>query len=98
MEFLKSFELHLWWRALFAVGVAVALAAIAAKEKDIFILGAGIAAFALGEWIKRPQVGEMLPGGILKSWYEWRPCISGLVLNAVGIAVALWGAFRLLFW
>lgn len=98
MEFLKAFELHLWWRALFAAGLAVTLAAIAVKERDIVIFGLGLAAFGLGEWLNRPQVGEMLPGGILKSWYEWRPCISGLALNAIGIAVMLWGGVRLLFW
>jgi hypothetical protein len=98
VDFLKSFELHLWWRALFAVGVAVTIAAVAAKERDTIILGAGVATFALGEWINRPQAGEMLPGMILKTWYVRRPCISGTVLNAAGLGLIAYGAFRLLFW
>ena len=98
MDWLKDVDLSLWWRALFAFGAAATLAAIAVKERDVIIVAAGVSAFALGEWLNRPQVGEMLPGMILKTWYERRPCISGLALNAIGLAVAIWGAVRLLLW
>lgn len=97
MEFLKAFDLSLWWRALIAVGVVILVAGVAKGDRAIVIIAAGIIAFGFGEWLNRPKVG-IVEGGWMKTWYEWRPCTSGLFLDVIGICLMAWGGYRLLFW
>lgn len=91
MDWLKAFDLELWWRAMIAVGLVLIGAALAANDRGVLILGFGLVAVGFGEWLNRPRVGS-----IELSWYEWRPCISGLVLDAIGLALIAFGLWKVL--
>jgi hypothetical protein len=95
VEFLKSFDLSLWWRALIAVGLALVVAALAGKDRPVLIVGFGFIVLGFGEWFNHPQVGRQV-GGMLESWFERRPCMLGLLLDAAGALLIALGGWRIL--
>lgn len=101
MEFLKSFELDLWWNKLIAVGLATMGAALAAKERDLIFVALGMIAIGFGELFNHkksiefrpPNVYE--PGGILTSRPRF-PTFLGIALDIIGAGFLVFGLYRLL--
>lgn len=65
MEWLKNFDLRRWWIAAIAVGVAVVFAALAAKDRDVVLIGLGIVSCGFGEWLNHRMEMEIGPRGTL---------------------------------
>jgi hypothetical protein len=95
MDWLKGFDLSLWWRAAIAVGLAITIAALAANNLPLILIGLGIVACGFGEWVNHPMLIEFMRGGTLTSHPRFnRPL--GLMLDALGIALVGFGIYRLI--
>jgi len=100
MEFLKSFELDLWWNKLIAVGLAIIVAAVAAKERDLIFIGLGMVAWGFGESQNHKKMIEWtppsayIPQGTITSYPRF-PHPFGIALDAIGILLILFGLYRL---
>lgn len=101
MEWLKGFDLALWWNKLIAVGVAITVAALTAHERGLILIGLGMIAWGFGEsrnhltslqWT--PRTVDR-PAGLITGHPRF-PCPFGLVLDACGLAMIAFGLYRLL--
>lgn len=101
MEWLKGFELDLWWNKLIAVGVAIVVAALAAKERGLIFVGLGMIAIGLGETFNHTKGHQLTERSIwqpqfLITGYLRTPRLIGFALDIVGGALLLFGLYRLL--
>ena len=55
MEWLKNFDLNRRWNVAIAAGLAITLAAIAAKNREGILIGLGIFGLGVGERMNPPQ-------------------------------------------
>lgn len=95
VEWLKSFDLQRWWKAAIAVGLAMVVAALASKDRDIAVIGLGIVACGFGEWMNHRMEMEFVNGGPLTSFPRVnRP--MGLVLDTLGFMLVGLGLYRLI--
>lgn len=96
----EKIDLSHWWKASFAGGIALAVAAAAIGHNALILIGIGFACFGIGEWINRPIQQALHQGygvqGIITA-HPWRPKPVGLALDAIGVALFLIGAYRLVF-
>jgi hypothetical protein len=94
MDWFKGFDLDRWWKVAIVVGLALVLAALAANNRAVVLVGLGIVACGFGEWINHRMQMEFIHGGTLTSYHRAnRPL--GLVLDALGTAVAGAGIYLL---
>ncbi len=52
----KRFDVSHWWKVLSAAGIAMLVAAIAAKYPPAIFLGLGVLFLGVGEWHQHPEV------------------------------------------
>jgi len=102
VEFLKGFDLTLWWNSLVAVGLAIIVAALAAHERGLIFIGLGMISWGFGEALNHKTMIEFtppnayIPQGVITS----HPRISrpiGLCLDSAGIVLIVVGFWKLLF-
>ncbi len=91
MDWLKSFaeklDLARWWKVAIVVGLAILLAALAAKDRDIIVIGLAIIACGFGEWLNHRMETEIRHGGTLTTFERVnRPL--GLTLDGIGVVLA----------
>jgi hypothetical protein len=99
MDWLKGFaeklDLARWWKVAILVGLAIVVAALAAKDRDVVVIGLAIIACGFGEWLNHRMEMEIRHGGKVTTFERVnRPL--GLVLDAIGIVLAGFGFFYLL--
>jgi hypothetical protein len=92
---LKNFDLARWWQAAIVVGIVVLLAALAAGERGIAIIGLAGVFCGFGEWMNHRKEMEISRLGTLTT-YERANRPQGLVLVALGVALAIIGFYRLI--
>jgi hypothetical protein len=92
---LKNFDLARWWQAAIVVGVVVLLAALAAGQSGIAIIGLAGVFCGFGEWMNHRKEMENRRGGTLTT-YERANRPQGLVLVGLGVVLALIGFYRLI--
>ena len=63
LDRLKNFVPQRWWFALIAVGLVIGVAAVAAANYDVALIGLGMRAGGFGEWINH---------GIETDFAKWR--------------------------
>ncbi|RJO75453.1 MAG: hypothetical protein C4523_00025 [Myxococcales bacterium] len=101
MEFLKSFDFELWWNKLIVVGLALVAGALAAKERDLVVIGLGLIACGFGELKNHKKLIEWtppsayVPQGMITS-YPRVPTPLGVGLDVIGVGLMLFGLYRLL--
>lgn len=97
---LDSFDFKHWWKAVVAAGVALAVAAVAAKHHALLVVGLGLISCGVGEWINRPLQQTLVQEGIggingIISGNPWRPSPLGLGLDALGVCLLFYGLMRI---
>lgn len=92
---LTKLDARQWWVFLAGAGLAVLLGGAAAKECDVVVIGAGLLAVGLGEWIAHPLQTKLAPG-LLITGYPRRFKPVGLLLDTIGLTLIAWGAYKLL--
>ena len=96
----KKFDLNKWWKALTGAGIAIALAAIAAKFPPALFIGLGVMFFGIGEWYQHPT--QTLPAGSFGlppgtvTTNERNVTILGIAFNVLGLALFAVGLVKLL--
>jgi hypothetical protein len=94
MDWIKNFDLGRWWKMAIAVGLAIVLASLATKDHGVTLVGFGVIALGFGEWMNHRMQSESMHGGWVTS-YPRHNRAMGLTLDAIGIAVALFGLYRI---
>ena len=97
---MEKFDLEHWWKASFAGGVALAVAAAAIGHNALLLIGVGFVCFGIGEWFNRPiQQGLHVGNGMrgIVTSYPWRPKPFGIIMDALGIVLFCIGVYRLIF-
>lgn len=97
MGSLESVKIDQWYKGVVALGAALAVGALAVRERDWALLGFGVALLGIGRW-KDQQSQEGLPfwhqGVMLKPSREgYRASFVGVVIILAGLALcgrALW--------
>jgi hypothetical protein len=88
MVSLKDFNIGGWWNGIAAVGLAITLYSFP-RSIPGSLIGAGLMCFAIGECANRgPHLRKIFH-------QPWNPTISGVALDAVGIALLVVGFYRL---
>jgi hypothetical protein len=99
MDWLKGFagklDLARWWKVAIVVGLAILLAALAAKDRDVIVIGLAIVACGFGESFNHPMETEIRHEGTLTT-FERANRPLGLTLDAIGIALAAFSLYHLL--
>jgi hypothetical protein len=101
VDWLKGFELDLWWNKLIAVGVAIVVAALAAKERGLIFVGLGLIAIGFGELLNHRRHESITPPSawqpqFLITGHLRMPHPLGLAIDGVGVILMLVGLYRLL--
>jgi hypothetical protein len=96
----KRFDVSHWWKVLSAAGIAMLVAAIAAKYPPAIFLGLGVLFLGVGDWHQHPEVtmpaqSYGLPPGTVTT-RERNITFIGLALDAIGLVLFLTGLFKLL--
>jgi hypothetical protein len=94
-NWLKNFDFARWWQAAIVVGVVTLLAALAAGERGIAIIGLAGVFCGFGEWMNHRKEMQIRHGGTLTT-YERVNRPQGLVLAGIGVFLALIGFYRLI--
>lgn len=97
---LDSFDLKHWWKAVVAAGVALAVAAVAAKHSALLVVGLGLISCGVGEWINRPLQQTVVQQGVygingIISGHPWKASPLGLVLDVLGVGLLCYGLLRI---
>jgi len=96
MDWLKNFDLTRRWNIAMAAGLAIALAAIAVKNRDGLLIGLGIFGLGVGEHMNHQKMMEWMNNGTLTTFHRVnRPL--GLIVTAIGMALfalGLYGVIR----
>jgi hypothetical protein len=96
MEWLKNFDVQRWWKAAIVVGLAVIVAALAIKERDIVVVGFGVVACGFGEWMNHRMETEIRHGGTLTT-FERKNRPLGLALDAIGVVLIVLGFYGFIY-
>jgi hypothetical protein len=102
VDFLKGFDLTLWWNSLIAIGLAIIVAALAAHERGLIFIGLGMISWGFGEWVNHKQLIQITPPNVYvpQSMITSYPRFSapfGLCLDGVGLVLIVVGLWKLLF-
>lgn len=95
MDLPKEFDDRHWWIVVTIAGGVVMVASAPVKFVAGFIVGLGLLAFGLGQWIDHRVLTGREPGFIVTA-YPWRPTIHGSLLSLIGIGLVIFGIYRLL--
>lgn len=91
-----------WYKAMAVAGVALAVAALAAKHDDALLIGLGLVAWGLGEFANHPyreEIGfdQFGRANAKISGHPWRPSLLGAGLDVAGLVLIGIGLWRLVF-
>ncbi len=94
-DWLKALDLGRWWKVAIAVGVVIAVTAVAAKDRPSLLIGLGMIAGGFGEWMNHPMEMEPRAGGMLTT-FERKNRALGLIFDILGLLLIVIGLFSLL--
>jgi hypothetical protein len=93
LDWLNNFDLERWWIVAIAVGVAVEITAAATKDHRIALVGFGITAWGLGEWMNhRMETAFMKDAHVVPP----RQPALGKRLDGLGFILLAVGLYRVL--
>jgi hypothetical protein len=97
-EDLNKFNVAHWWILLGGAGAVIAPTSITVQFVPGFLMGLGLLFFGVGEWINRPQRTEIQTSKIVGTYIKttnnpWKPTVVGVVFDALGIGLFLFGLF-----
>jgi hypothetical protein len=97
---MDKLSLDQWWKAVAAAGVAISVAAVAAKYNALLLVGIGAIFIGIGEWINRPHrsyfAKDPFGGNGIVSGHVHEPRKLGVFLDVVGIALIGYGLFKII--
>lgn len=93
--FVEKFDLGRWWKVAIVIGLAILLGALAAKDRDMIVLGIAITCCGFGEWLNHRMETEVRRGGTLTTFHRHNRPI-GVTLDVIGIALAAFALYHLL--
>lgn len=96
MELPKEFDDRHWWILVAIAGGLIAVASAPVKFVPGFLVGLGLLVFGVGQWIDHP-IRSSLSHGFKVTAYPWSPTFFGVVLSLVGVGLAGFGLWRLVF-
>jgi len=94
----EKFDFDHWWKGAATAGTAITVAAAAVQLVPLVILGLGVVALGLGEWINHPKTQEMVMGSGMRgvaTRYNRSNSAIGIVLDLVGMVTIIYGGYRL---
>lgn len=94
-EWLKGLDLGRWWIAAIALGIVIIVAAVAAKDYAVILIGLGIIAAGFGEWMNHRMETEIRKDGTLTT-FERKNRALGLMMDVVGVVLFLLGVIPLI--
>lgn len=99
---LDALNLEHWWKAVAAAGLALAIAGAAANHNPLLVIGLGVLACGIGEWINRPMQQTLFQQGVgglngIVSGHRWKANPLGIILDIVGLALIAFGIWRIAF-
>ena len=93
---LEKLEINTWFKALLAGSFAVLVAAVAASaHPGIMLVATGGVLIGLGEWLNHPKLVTLTAAYKITNTSR-DACIVGYLLDAIGIVVAIVGAYKLI--
>jgi hypothetical protein len=91
---LEGLQVNTWFKGVIAVSAISLAAAITTNRANVAVTATGVLIFGFGQWINHPKrVG--FTGRFKVTSTAREACVSGLFLEAIGIVLALFGAWRL---
>jgi hypothetical protein len=95
-------QLHVWFKALPAVGLALTLGAAAARNEDLVLVGLGMLFVGLGELANWKRQQDLYPAtfntpAMTRTYYIRRASPVGIGMDALGTILAAIGLVRLIF-
>lgn len=96
MELPKEFDDRHWWILVSIAGGLIAVASAPVKFVAGFVIGLGLLAFGIGQWIDHP-IRSSVGGGFHVTGYPWHPSVFGMMLSIAGGALFAFGLWRLVF-
>lgn len=90
-----------WYKAVLAAGVVLAGAAVAVGHDSLLICGLGLIFWGIGEFINHPYQEQIVPGppgtAYLKiAGRSRKQSVFGLLIDAAGAALILFGVWKML--
>lgn len=97
---LEALNIEHWWKAVAAAGLALTVAAAAAKHDPLLLIGLGVLSCGIGEWINRPMQQTLVQQGIgglngIITGHRWKANPLGIILDLLGVALIAVGIFRI---
>lgn len=92
---LKKFDLEYWWKMIAAAGALIVIASIAVKFVPTIFVGLGLLSIGIGEWINHPYREYFDGGPYMLTGHPRLPSMGGLLLDALGVAMAIVGLVKL---
>ncbi len=93
-DWLQALDLGRWWKVAIAVGVVLAIAAIAVKDRPSLIVGLGMISCGFGEWMNHAMEVEIQAQGTLTT-YERKNRALGVIFAILGLLLILLGLISL---
>jgi hypothetical protein len=98
---LDRFKPDHWWNVVAAAGSLIAVAALWQQFLAAFPIGLGLLSFGIGEWINHPPQSEVAQSVVVNIHAKdasgsWKPAILGVILDALGVGLLVFGVIRLL--
>jgi hypothetical protein len=98
---LDRFKPDHWWNVVASAGSLIALAALWQQFLAAFPIGLGLLSFGIGEWINHPPRSEVARSVVVNIHAKdgsgsWKPTILGVILDALGVGLLVFGVIRLL--
>lgn len=98
---IEALNIEHWWKAVAAAGLALTVAAAAAKHNELLLIGLGILACGIGEWINRPMQQTVMQQGLgglngIITGHPWRPKPLGITLDSLGVVLVAIGLLKLI--
>ena len=95
LDRLKNFVPRRWWFALIALGLVIVVAAVAANNNDVALIGLGIVAGGFGEWMNHRMEMDFVNRAMLAAYHrDNRP--TGDALDGVGFILIVAGLYHVL--
>ena len=98
---LPTLQVDTAYKGVIAVSAVVLIAALAVSNTPVAIIALGFLFIGFGEWINHPARSGVIPASayhpaMTVTSTARQPCGFGLLIDALGVLLILFGVYRLL--